>query len=370
MIQGTNRPQNESRAGFFAYPRWIVLQLLEACNLRCAMCYEWGQEGAYHQKKATHQLDLSVIRQVIEDCSPARPTYDFFGGEPLLYKGIEEVISLIKHHGSELIIPTNGTLLEKMAEMLVETGPDKIWVSLDGPEEITDAQRGQGVFKRGIAGIRRILELRSRAGKAYPKIGVTYIVTPRSHLHIEEFFLRSIDLRSLDHISIEAQLFATPDQCRRYGEVLSREFGVSDAPDAHARGMVWNESEFRSLDIPEMVRQVRSVVSACRANDILVITYPKTTSEENLKHYFSGNYSEMADYKPHCRMPWIHAEITAKGDVAPCHSFYDLVFGNVNHQGILDVWNNEAYKKFRKYMKKNLLPICTACCRYYDYRVE
>jgi len=117
---------------------------LEACNLRCAMCYEWGQEGAYHQKKATHQLDLSVIRQVIEDCSPARPTYDFFGGEPLLYKGIEEVISLIKHHGSELIIPTNGTLLEKMAEMLVETGPDKIWVSLDGPEEITDGAEGTG----------------------------------------------------------------------------------------------------------------------------------------------------------------------------------------------------------------------------------
>jgi radical SAM protein with 4Fe4S-binding SPASM domain len=363
-----NKPLNESRAGFFAYPRWVVLQLLETCNLRCAMCYEWGQEGAYHQKKATHQLDLSVIKRVIEDCSPVRPTYDFFGGEPLLYKGIEEVISLIKQHGSELIIPTNGTLLEKMAEMLVETGPDKIWVSLDGPEAINDAQRGQGVFKKGIAGIRRVLELRNRAGKTYPKIGVTYIVTPRSHLHIEEFFLRSIDLGSLDHISIEAQLFATPDQCRRYGEVLSQEFGVSDAPDAHARGMVWNESEFRSLDIPEMVRQVRSVVGACRANDILVITYPKTTSEENLTHYFSGNYSKMADYKPHCRMPWIHAEITAKGDVAPCHSFYDLVFGNVNHQGILDVWNNEEYKKFRKYMKKNLLPICTSCCRYYDYR--
>ncbi len=333
------------------------------------MCYEWGKEGAYRQKQDTHHLDLSVIRQVIEDCSPARPTYDLFGGEPLLYKGIDEVISLIKHHGSELIIPTNGTLLEKMADMLVETGPDKIWVSLDGPEGINDEQRGKGVFKKGVAGIRRILELRNRAGKALPKVGVTCIVTPRSHLHIEELFLRSIDLGSLDHISIEAQLFATQDQCRRYGEVLSREFGVSDPADAHARGMVWDGAEFGSLDIPEMVRQVRAVVDACRAHGVRVITYPKTTSEENLKAYFSGDYAKMADYRPTCKMPWIHAEITAKGDVAPCHSFYDLVFGNVNDQRILDVWNSEAYKKFRNYMKKSLLPICTACCRYYDYRV-
>jgi radical SAM protein with 4Fe4S-binding SPASM domain len=363
------RPTDRGVQGLFAFPRWIVLQLLEACNLRCAMCYEWGKEGAYHQKKGTHQLDLAVIRRVVEDCSPARPTYDFFGGEPLLYRGIDEVISLIKHHGSELIIPTNGTLLEKMAEMLVETGPDKIWVSLDGPERVNDEQRGRDVFKKGVAGIRRILELRNRAGKAHPKIGVTCIVTPRSHLHIEELFLRSLDLSSLDHISIEAQLFTTPDQCRRYGEVLSREFGVSGAADAHARGMVWDESEFRSLDIPEMVRQVRSVVSACRSNDVLVITYPRTTTEENLRAYFSANHTEMVDYQRHCRMPWIHAEITAKGDVAPCHSFYDLVFGNVNDEGILDIWNNEAYGRFRKYMKKNLLPICTACCRYYDYRV-
>ena len=93
------------------------------------MCYEWGKEGAYHEKNTMAQLDFSVLKKLIEDCSPAKPTYDFFGGEPLLYKRIDEVISLIKYHGSQLIIPTNGTLLEKMAEMLVETGPDKIWVS-------------------------------------------------------------------------------------------------------------------------------------------------------------------------------------------------------------------------------------------------
>jgi radical SAM protein with 4Fe4S-binding SPASM domain len=277
---------------------------------------------------------------------------------------------LIKYHGSQLIIPTNGTLLEKMAEMLVETGPDKIWVSLDGPEEINDSQRGKGVFKQSIAGIKKVLELRDRAGKKYPKIGITYIVTPKNHLHIEEFFFKSIDLKSLDHISIEAQLFATRDQCGEYGEVLFKEFGIPDIPHAHARGMVWDKNEFGSMNIAEMVRQIRSVTGFCELNDIFIIHYPQTISEQNVKDYFSGNYSSMVDYKKHCELPWIYAEITARGDVASCHTFYDLTFGNIYKQGIIDVWNGEKYKKFRNYMKKSLLPICTACSRYYDYTVH
>ncbi len=28
-------------------PSWLVIQLLERCNLRCNMCYEWGESGAY-----------------------------------------------------------------------------------------------------------------------------------------------------------------------------------------------------------------------------------------------------------------------------------------------------------------------------------
>ncbi|MBN1600187.1 MAG: SPASM domain-containing protein [Chitinispirillaceae bacterium] len=360
---------DKKRANLFSYPRWVVLQLLEQCNLRCKMCYEWGEEGAYHEKKAMHQLDFEVVKKVIEDCAPVKPMYDFFGGEPLLYKRVDEVISLIKQYGSELVIPTNGTLVEKNAEMLVETGPDKVWISLDGPEEINDAQRGKGVFKKSIDGINKVLELRNRAGKKYPKIGITCIVTPDNHLNIEEFFLRCIDLKKLDHISIEMQLFLSQQQCKNYGDVLSNEFNIPHAPSAYARGMVWDKQKFELMNFPEMVRQINAVAQFCKSNDIFFFNYPKTITEQNLADYFSGNYTKMVDYKSNCRLPWMYTEITAKGDVASCHTYYDLTFGNVNETGIVDIWNSENYGKFRKYMKNNLLPICTACSRYYDYTI-
>lgn len=34
-----------------SFPKWVVLQVIEKCNLRCKMCYEWGEYGSYLKKK-------------------------------------------------------------------------------------------------------------------------------------------------------------------------------------------------------------------------------------------------------------------------------------------------------------------------------
>ena len=99
-----------------AAPSWVVLQLVEECNLRCTMCYEWGETGAYHDKPTLAALDLDVALRVVRDCLPARPYFELFGGEPLLHPGIWEIISTIRAAGCELAFPTNGTLLEQHAD--------------------------------------------------------------------------------------------------------------------------------------------------------------------------------------------------------------------------------------------------------------
>ena len=40
-----------------AHPKWIVIQLEERCNLRCKMCYEWGDNGSYLGKEKLVSLD-------------------------------------------------------------------------------------------------------------------------------------------------------------------------------------------------------------------------------------------------------------------------------------------------------------------------
>jgi radical SAM protein with 4Fe4S-binding SPASM domain len=346
-----------------AFPKWVVIQLIEKCNLRCKMCYEWGETGAYSQKESLSALDFSVLERVIKDCLPAKPFFEFFGGEPLLYPQVWEAIRLIREGGCELAFPTNGTTLEKHAELLVETQPNRLWISLDGPEEINDRQRGKGVFQKVIRGIDKLYEVRSARNSEFPKIGITYVVTPLNYAYIEEFFLRSIDLCQLDHLSIECQSYASEEQYQRYAEILKSEFGIHSTPCA--KGYVQDLSRFAAMDFEVITQQMARIKSVCEEREIRFVAQPKTIEGENIRNYWTANWDKMVDRRSRCAFPWIYAEISARGDVTTCHSFYDLSLGNVYRANILDVWNGEQMEKLRNYLRKKLFPICTSCCRYY-----
>ncbi|WP_246096077.1 radical SAM protein [Paenibacillus sinopodophylli] len=345
-------------------PKWIWLQVIESCNLRCKMCYEWGESGAYKERPELKQLELSAIEQIINDCKDAKPHYDLFGGEPLLYPRIKEVLTMIKESGSTVSFPTNGTLLSKYAEMIVEAGPSRVWVSLDGPEEINDAQRGKGVYQKAMKGIDKLYELKQAAGTQLPEIGVTCTITPVNYIHLERFFFEELDLSKLNCFSMELQAYLTEEMHEQYVDLINEKFGVTRAP--MARGFVRQLSDFSEIDFVELQRQLTRVIEYCANNNIYLNHYPKDVSAQNLKKYFSADALSMSTVKSRCIYPWLSTEVNARGDVTSCHAYYDLSLGNVYEQSLKEIWRGTKYKEFRKYLKKNLLPICTGCCLFYN----
>jgi radical SAM protein with 4Fe4S-binding SPASM domain len=351
-------------AALTSAPKWVVLQLTENCNLRCSMCYEWGQNGSYHHQAATAELDYGVLEKVITEVAPYRPYFGLFGGEPLLYPKVAAVLELIQRFGCRIDIPTNGLLLGKYAEMLVETGPRRLWISLDGPEAINDQQRGSGVFHRVMAGITQLYQLRQSRGREFPRLGVTLIVTPLNYRHVESFFAELLTDFQLDHISIEFQNYATFGEYQEYCQVLRREFGISAAPVAS--GVIQELAVFINIDYRELARQILAIKQLCEQRQVYFIAYPKTICPDNYRAFFTANWREMADWKNKCAFPWIYTEINARGNVTSCHTFYDLTLGNVYEQGILEIWRSAAYERYRNHLRQNLFPICTACSRYYS----
>jgi MoaA/NifB/PqqE/SkfB family radical SAM enzyme len=344
-------------------PAWVTFQLLEHCNLRCRMCYEWGETGAYHARATLATLPLPLVLSTVDECLPSRPLFEFFGGEPLLYPGIFEVIERIRAGGCKLAFPTNGTLLEAQAERLVRTAPTRIWVSLDGPAEVNDRQRGAGVFDRAIKGITAIDRCKRAAGSRHPELGVTYVVTPDNHRHIAEFFLEAIDLAMLSCVSVELQSFATAGEAREYRALLQEHFDVAATPCADA--YVRDPAGFAGIDVAGVARQMERVARACARSGIVFYSQPKTRDEGNLRRYFAADWKAMADWKPRCAVPWAAAEISARGSVTTCHTFYDLPLGNIFDQSLLEIWQGDAVKRVRALLRDGLFPICTACCRYY-----
>ncbi|MGG1618894.1 radical SAM/SPASM domain-containing protein [Paenibacillus sp. NRS-1782] len=349
-------------------PKWVFLQLLESCNLRCRMCYEWGENGPYREKKILKELDIEVVKDIIQTCQPAQPYYELYGGEPLLYPHIEEVLKAITEAGSKVHMPTNGTLLEKYAELLVAYPPERIWISLDGPREVNDAQRGKGVFSKALKGIDKLYKLRAQTGSSYPQIGISTVVTPSNYKHLETFFFEALDISKLDCISLELQAYITQQNHDHYAGVLRKEFGVQEAP--LSKGFVCDPAIFADIDAAKIAKQVRRIADYCNEHGMYLNTYPKELSEDNIQKYFSADWFSMSKIKKRCPFPWVSTEINARGDVTSCHAFYDLTLGNVNESSISEIWNGEKYKQYRRYLRKQLFPICQSCCLFYNEKPD
>lgn len=65
------------------------------------------------------------------------------GGEPLLYPDLPRLITAGRSHGMDVNLTSNGTLLDRHYDSLVEAGLQSISFSIDGLEPTHDRLRGQ-----------------------------------------------------------------------------------------------------------------------------------------------------------------------------------------------------------------------------------
>lgn len=349
---------------YLTRPRWIILQLVERCNLRCKMCYQWGESGSYHEKEQLKILEFEVIEKIVAEIAPYKPTFALFGGEPFLHPRIFDIIRLIKDNGCFMYCNTNGTLLEALAERLLDNPVDRCWISMDGPEEVNDRQRGAGVYRKVMTGTRKLTELKRKRNLSLPELGVAYTVTPVNWMYVREFFFEHIDIDEFSGITIEMQNYLLKEDHLEYVHVLNEELGVRTAAPV-SMGIVQDTKIFEGIDIPALVDQLIEVRELCKSKGIKCNISPRTLLPENYENYFSGNWDELREKKSGCAFPFVQAEITARGDVVTCHSFYDFTLGNVYEKSLIDIWNGEVAENFRKHIRKKLLPICTSCCSYY-----
>jgi radical SAM protein with 4Fe4S-binding SPASM domain len=87
---------------------------------------------------------------------------------------------------------------------------------------------------------------------------------------------------------------------------------------------------------------------------------PDITTEKEIQRYYS-DHSWHCGY-PNCESIYFIAEISPDGRVTPCRDYQDYSCGNINEESFYSIWNGEKFKKFRREMKKGLMPVCTRCC--------
>ncbi|MFX1524503.1 MAG: radical SAM/SPASM domain-containing protein [Promethearchaeota archaeon] len=348
----------------------VTLHLTEVCNLRCKMCYFWGESGTYTKLKGKPKvLDFGIVKRLIRELvdAGAKPYYSLFGGEPLTYPHLEELIRVIKDTGAFVDTPTNGTFLTDKAEMLVRTGFDQVRISLDGPQEINDYQRGKGCYQKAIDGINDLSNEKKKVNSNTPRIGILYTITKDNYRVIEEFFLNNpdLDLDAVGYVGLQMQNFIIQEMGEQFESFLKTEMGI--LTEKKWCGFVRNIEEFNDIDISILCNQVNNVCSELENRNIRYSFHPPTCSPENISAYLKADWQNMVDLYETCPAPWSGVEIIASGEVVPCHIFHDFVLGNLKEKSFTDIWFGEKYARLRNYIKKNkFMPICNiGCCVLY-----
>lgn len=157
---------------------YLRLSVTDRCNLRCSYCMpEKGVQLLPQDRVLSYEDLLRIATQAVAaGIEKIRVT----GGEPLVRKGIVPFLErLARIPGlEELVLTTNGTLLEGMAQGLKDAGVQRLNISLDSLDPATFARitRG-GELKAALAGI----EAAERAGFPPHKINVVLMRGVNDH---------------------------------------------------------------------------------------------------------------------------------------------------------------------------------------------
>jgi MoaA/NifB/PqqE/SkfB family radical SAM enzyme len=357
------------KAGFLRRMRWLTnnpgkdgqvppplvykFMLTTNCNLHCKSCMLWGEVGWCVKRRDKHEkenIEWDVLEKTISRIAGGRPNLIFTGGEPLLYPSFADLMGLIKREKCFSIVNTNGTLLDRYADVFNDNPYATLLVSLDGLSEENDLLRGPGVYDKVVKNIKTILSLEKP-----PYVGVQFTITPEN-VHVMHAFCKRMAGLGVDWILLNPCWFITEEEAEKHEKFMVERFHV--APKTH-RGFMFNYD----LDTQKFIAEYGKI--AAERWPIQVSCYLKDPEKDIIGYVGSDSPSDCF-----CFQQWVRINVLPSGQVTPCALYPDLTFGDIKTTDILEIWNSKGFAEFRRTVREKSLPVCSKCdCLYlYDLR--
>src|SRR5574337_306182 len=229
--------RNELPVNGTFYPVKLDLRIIYGCNLRCKMCGQWGDETGtyfgYDTAKLQRKRELPVIERVVKELVRHGLKYvDVEGGETFLYPHIIDLSRLLKRFRLFVKPVTNGTLLTKYAEGVIDSGIDAINVSLDGDKESHNhVRQAEWAYDKTIEGLKAIMDERRRRGRHTPLVHVSFTMTRHNKASsVRKLCEELTGKRLLDVLCIKSGPIWVPKaKGKAYDKIVEQYFGVHGA---------------------------------------------------------------------------------------------------------------------------------------------
>jgi len=334
--------------GYSFLPDTIRIDLTYRCNLRCKICFEFGEDVneliKEEKPEKIKELPFGNLISFIEEVRSFKPTLYLSGGEPLIYTNILELIECIKEKNLYCLINTNGILLKEFAQALVDLSVDKLVISIDGPEDAHNLNRGK-TFNKIIEGIKYLNSQKRIRKTIFPLIRINSLITPFNSEHLMDMVNIAEELEA-ESLSFQHPMFANEQMRKSY---------VEGKRDKAINGInILGFTYEGSINIGAILDQAKIIES--KKSKLTIYFYPSIKLGD--LHYYYNNLDY--EFKKVCYTPWRKVMVTPTGEIGPC-VHYPL--GNITRDRFKTLWNSPGYRAFRNAIKKNgLFSGCERCC--------
>ncbi len=348
------------RNGVSGPPVNLNLNLTRRCNLKCVMCEQHRHDDGpsrlpwYDPRR---ELPLAAWINFLDQVASFRPRLYVTGGEPTLYPHFLEFLQEAKRRGFVVHLQTNGTLLARIADSLLDLGVEMVTVSMDGPPEVHDAVRGQAdAFRKTREGLAALVAARERRRHPGPIITVNCVIS-KATLGTLDQMVPLVHEIGADILQIQHTIFNSAANIRRHNQALSPEFaaaqGLELAPPSIPEGEYY-ASEITAADMPQLRDQLEQARRLAQ-NRLDLHFLPKLPADLLEPYYLDLAHP----FPPVCHAPWKGLRIMPDGTVSPC---LHLVAGNIAEQPFAEIWNGPPMRRFRQILSRRLFPGCARCC--------
>ena len=292
----------------WGFPISISFEPTTSCNLRCPEC----PSGLRAFTRPTGMLKKDFFSETIDQLSRELMYLVFyFQGEPYLNPDFLDMVKYATSRKIYTATSTNGHYLtEENARRTVESGLDRLIISLDGTTQETYQQyRVGGRIDKVLEGAARVVEWKKKLGSKTPFIIFQFLV-----------------VRHNEHQVAEVQ-------------ALAQKMGV-------------DQVRLKTAQVYDYENDPNQLIPVNQK-------YSRYKKDRDGKMIFKGNNAN------HCWRLWHDPVITWDGAVVPCCFDKDAQhkLGDLKQQSFRELWQNKEYRHFRSQVldsRKNI-DICANC---------
>lgn len=287
-------------------PYYYFVDPCNVCNLRCPLC-PTGNGDIERSRGMLKYKDYQVILDKIAPYAVEISLHNW--GEPLLNKEIFDIIRATSHRGIATNMSSNLSIeKDNLGERLVESGLEYLIVSLDGvTQDVYEQYRARGNIDLVFQNMRSIMEAKKRLKSKTPKIEWQFLVFKHNEHQIEQ------------------------------ARAMAEEFGV-------------DRFRLRSPGFPLGDYKLVSKAEQEAAEDKWMPTDP---SYWDLHPGILRKEGYLWD-EP-CYYLYRSMTVNPGGGIAACCIVYKerQDFGNLVHDDLETIWNNDKYQRSRSLFGKN-----------------